>query len=229
MSIAVVKYPVKRADVYTFVPNLIGFSRVILLIMSFFSMKDYPNLTMGLFYSTSCLLDAFDGYYARKFGQSTKFGAVLDMVTDRCSTCSLIVYLSILYPEYYIGFQILISLDLASHYVHMYAQINTGSNSHKNLNKDANWLLRLYYENRVFLFFVCAFTEIFYVALYLYHFDYFYIPGTEIDLSYWLVILTAPVWAFKQVCNVIQLVNASELLVELDAKMMNDNHEASTK
>lgn len=224
MSLTVVKYPVRPREIYTFVPNLIGFARVILLVLSFFSMKGYPTLTMGLFYSTSCLLDAFDGYYARKFGQSTKFGAVLDMVTDRCSTCSLIVYLSILYPNFYIGFQILVSLDLASHYVHMYAQINSGSNSHKNLNKDANWLLKFYYESRTFLFWVCAFNEIFYVALYLYHFDYFYIPGTDIDVSLFLVFTSAPIWAFKQFCNVIQLVNASDLLAELDAKLMNAEH-----
>lgn len=224
MSLAVVKYPVKRGDIYTFVPNLIGFARVALLVASFFSMSSYPTLTMGFFYSTSCILDAFDGYYARKFGQSTKFGAVLDMVTDRCSTCSLIVYLAILYPQYYVAFQVLVSLDLASHYVHMYAQISAGSASHKSLAKDANWLLKLYYENRTFLFLVCAFNEIFYVALYLLHFDYFYIPGTSIDASLVLVVVSAPVWMFKQVCNVIQLVNASEILADLDARKLNEAH-----
>ena len=34
-------------------------------------------------YCISCLLDAFDGMAARALDQSTKFGAVLDMVTDR--------------------------------------------------------------------------------------------------------------------------------------------------
>ena len=34
-------------------------------------------------YVISCLLDAVDGMAARALGQTSKFGAVLDMVTDR--------------------------------------------------------------------------------------------------------------------------------------------------
>jgi CDP-diacylglycerol--inositol 3-phosphatidyltransferase len=34
-------------------------------------------------YVISCLLDAVDGQAARALGQTSKFGAVLDMVTDR--------------------------------------------------------------------------------------------------------------------------------------------------
>lgn len=34
-------------------------------------------------YVVSCLLDAVDGQAARVLGQTSKFGAVLDMVTDR--------------------------------------------------------------------------------------------------------------------------------------------------
>lgn len=42
-----------------------------------------------LAYVISCLLDAVDGQVARALGQTSKFGAVLDMVTDRCviSSC----------------------------------------------------------------------------------------------------------------------------------------------
>jgi len=39
-----------------------------------------------LLYGISCLLDAVDGQAARALGQTSKFGAVLDMVTDRCAT-----------------------------------------------------------------------------------------------------------------------------------------------
>ena len=35
-------------------------------------------------YVVSCLLDAVDGQAARALQQTSKFGAVLDMVTDRC-------------------------------------------------------------------------------------------------------------------------------------------------
>jgi len=82
-------------------------------------MSYHPNYC-AILYSLSCLLDALDGYAARKFNQATKFGAVLDMVTDRCTTACLLVFLSAAYTNYAVLFQVLISLDLASHYMHMY-------------------------------------------------------------------------------------------------------------
>jgi CDP-diacylglycerol--inositol 3-phosphatidyltransferase len=50
----------------------------------------------------------------------SKFGAVLDMVTDRCCSAGLILVLSHLYPKYILVFVLLAALDLASHYAQMY-------------------------------------------------------------------------------------------------------------
>jgi phosphatidylglycerophosphate synthase len=36
-----------------------------------------------MLYGVSCLLDAIDGHAARMLGQTSRFGAVLDMITDR--------------------------------------------------------------------------------------------------------------------------------------------------
>jgi CDP-diacylglycerol--inositol 3-phosphatidyltransferase len=107
--------------------------------------------TCSILYSISCLLDALDGYAARYFEQSTRFGAVLDMVTDRCTTTCLLVFLSMAFPRWAIVFQSLISLDLASHYMHMYATLSMGGadTSHKNVDKSRSYLLNLYYTNRV--------------------------------------------------------------------------------
>ncbi|GME79781.1 unnamed protein product [Ambrosiozyma monospora] len=214
--------PIQASAIYTFIPNQIGFLRVVLMIASLFTMQHHPKFTMCCLYSTSCLLDAFDGYAARKYGQSTKFGAVLDMVTDRCSTCSLIVYLGVIYPQWFIAWQLLISLDLASHYIHMYAQISSGSNSHKTLKKDTNVLLRLYYENRTVLFLVCALNELFYMAVYLDYYDFVKLPFIGISFPRLLVYVSTPVWAFKQFMNVIQLMNACNMLAEMDAKNYNE-------
>ena len=102
-------------------------------------------------YSFSCLLDALDGVLAREFNQSTRFGAVLDMVTDRCTTTCLLVFLATAKPAYSMVFQCLISLDLASHYMHMYATLALGGSgqSHKDVSADKNWLMNLYYTNKV--------------------------------------------------------------------------------
>lgn len=109
-------------------------------------------------YSFSCLLDALDGVAARKFNQSTRFGAVLDMVTDRCTTTCLLVFLSTAKPAYSMVFQSLISLDLASHYVHMYATLAMGRSgqSHKDVSANANWLMNLYYTNKVSSHAICS-------------------------------------------------------------------------
>ena len=107
--------------------------------------------TCSLLYSISCLLDALDGYAARRFNQSTKFGAVLDMVTDRCTTACLLVFLASAFPRWALLFQGLISLDLASHYMHMYATLAMGGSgqSHKKVSEERSWILKQYYSNNV--------------------------------------------------------------------------------
>ena len=59
-----------------------GYSRVILAGLALHFMSYHPKYCT-LAYCISCLLDALDGHAARALGQASKFGAVLDMVTDR--------------------------------------------------------------------------------------------------------------------------------------------------
>ncbi len=107
-------------NVFLFVPNLIGYARVILAASSLFFMSYHPKACTAL-YGISCLLDAVDGQAARALGQTSKFGAVLDMVTDRCTTACLLSFLSSAYPKWALLFQFLIVLDFSSHYIHMYS------------------------------------------------------------------------------------------------------------
>lgn len=116
-----------------------GYSRIILAGFALHYMSYHPKYCTVL-YCISCLLDAVDGQAARALDQTSKFGAVLDMVTDRygtrqwcmsplligrsrCTTSCLLCYLSSAYPAYALFFQFLISLDFASHYMHMYRQV----------------------------------------------------------------------------------------------------------
>lgn len=142
-------------------------------------------------YSLSCILDAFDGLAARRLNQSTRFGAVLDMVTDRCTTSCLLVFLASAFPRFAIVFQGLISLDFASHYCHMYATLAMGGSgsSHKKVDENRSWILKQYYSNNVrarlqlkvdermltklqkVLFTFCALNELFFIALYLLSFS----------------------------------------------------------
>ena len=65
--------------------RLTGYTRVILAGLSLHFMSYHPKYCT-LAYCISCLLDAVDGQAARALGQESKFGAVLDMVTDRCAS-----------------------------------------------------------------------------------------------------------------------------------------------
>ena len=59
-----------------------GYSRIILAALAMHYMNHHPKYST-VAYCVSQLLDAVDGHAARYLGQASKFGAVLDMVTDR--------------------------------------------------------------------------------------------------------------------------------------------------
>ncbi|XP_059979956.1 CDP-diacylglycerol--inositol 3-phosphatidyltransferase isoform X2 [Lagenorhynchus albirostris] len=107
-------------NIFLFVPNLIGYARIVFAIISFYFMPCCP-LTASSFYLLSGLLDAFDGHAARALNQGTRFGAMLDMLTDRCSTMCLLVNLALLYPRATLLFQLSMSLDVASHWLHLHS------------------------------------------------------------------------------------------------------------
>ena len=62
----------KEENVFLFVPNLIGYGRVILGVFALAAMPYDAWVAMAL-YSVSCILDAVDGHAARYFGQSEFF------------------------------------------------------------------------------------------------------------------------------------------------------------
>jgi hypothetical protein len=116
------------------------------------------------------------------------------------------VYLASAFPRWSILFQGLISLDLASHYMHMYATLSMGGSgqSHKKIEEGRHWALKIYYSNNVrtpadpmatpsfnirdwiadtlhlqkVLFLFCALNELFFIALYLLSFSSPYLSPT---------------------------------------------------
>ena len=216
------KQNITYQDVLLYIPNLIGYSRVVTMVLSLFFMPNYPSLTT-LVYSVSCLLDALDGTMARKYDQCSMFGAVLDMVSDRSTTACLICYLCVAYSHKFyvvIFLQLMNSLDLSSHYIHMYATLSCSKNkSHKTIASNENWLLYLYYSNRTVLFTVCAFNELFYISLYWMSCSQ---ESAWFNLGYYFFIATLPGYIFKQIANVIQLNRAVVMLAESDAAAANE-------
>ncbi|ORZ16696.1 CDP-alcohol phosphatidyltransferase-domain-containing protein [Lobosporangium transversale] len=201
-------------NVFLFIPNLIGYSRIILAAFSLYYMPVHPKTCM-LMYSISCLLDAVDGQAARYYNQCSKFGAVLDMVTDRCTTACLLCYLASAYSSYALIFQFLIALDVSSHYMHMYSSLTSGASSHKKISESSNFILRAYYSNNNVLFAFCFANELFFVVLYLLSFGFQTSTLGKIVL-YTLAALTGPVCAGKQIINCIQFANAAKNLAQID-------------
>ena len=83
-------------DVLLYVPNLIGYGRVLCTLGSFSLMMVAPDMWLLaiLLYIASFVGDLFDGLLARKLDQTSEYGGMLDMVTDRCSTMGLLFVLS---------------------------------------------------------------------------------------------------------------------------------------
>lgn len=71
-----------------FIPNLVGYLRILLLIGCYFY-KDHQFEKFAVLYFVSFVLDYFDGLFARMFKQTSKFGGLLDMLTDRMGTLVL--------------------------------------------------------------------------------------------------------------------------------------------
>ena len=89
--------------IFYYIPNIIGYFRIISTICSIYWAFDEKYWYYSVqYYMISFILDGVYGFCARLFNQCTKFGSLLDMITDRCSTLSLLIILSHLYHQKYI-------------------------------------------------------------------------------------------------------------------------------
>ncbi|XP_042241401.1 CDP-diacylglycerol--inositol 3-phosphatidyltransferase-like isoform X2 [Homarus americanus] len=166
-------------------------------------------------YILSGFLDAFDGHAARLLNQGTKFGAMLDMLTDRCGTMCLLVTLSHFYPQYMFLFQLSMTIDISCHWLHLHTTVMAGRSSHKGEEANHNPILRIYYSSRPVLFIMCAGNELFYSALYLLHFT----EGPIIaGVGLWRIMSFGllPVGILKSVLALMQGYNAALSLGEID-------------
>ena len=114
-------------SVYFYVPNLIGYARVALAFVGYALAPTQPELTFGT-YMLSQLLDAADGYAARALKQSSI--RCRPWHGDRpCITTCLCVVLPI-FTHSTPWCSPLVTLDMFSHWFHMYASLLQGG-SHR--------------------------------------------------------------------------------------------------
>ncbi|XP_050667744.1 CDP-diacylglycerol--inositol 3-phosphatidyltransferase [Leptidea sinapis] len=203
-----------KENIFLFVPNIIGYGRIILAVIAFYYMPTNCLLAV-VCYVTSALLDAIDGHAARIFNQSTKFGAMLDQLTDRAGTAGLLMTLATFYPEYTFWFQLSMIIDITCHWLFLHTSTLQGKTSHKFIDMSENPIMHLYYTNKTVLFWMCAGNEAFYAALYV---SYFYTGFTILGLGIfqWITILSAPVAFVKTLISVLHGIVASMNLATID-------------
>lgn len=192
------------------VPNCIGYLRIILLIISLnYILNDWR--TFLALYFLSQFLDAFDGLAARILDQSTYFGSMLDQLTDRVSSMCLLMSLTHFYKDYFVVIQLVVAIDIVSHWLHFFASSLQGKQSHKSSDVSTNVFLRLYYNNKAILFTTCAMYEVFFCNLLLiYHTQDSYL---YLKLLAWICL---PFVVFKILIHIIQIVQASKIIVQAD-------------
>lgn len=200
-----------ESNVFFYIPNIIGYARILLLGFSFYYVLEHHRLAM-LLYLISYSLDALDGLTARLFNQSSLFGSILDMLTDRVSTMFLLMTLGHLYSNYFFVLQVLLAIDIVSHWLHFFSANIQGKTSHKNQDGETSLLMRLYYENKIILTSVCAMEQVFYCSLLVLRYEYEHL---SIYLLGFLVIC-APALIFKNVINIIQISGACRVMASID-------------
>lgn len=210
----------RTLSVYLYIPNIIGYIRVLMNCVAFARCFNDKKL-FSILYFISFVCDGIDGWFARKFNQVSTFGAVLDMVTDRVSTACLLAVLSQLYRPGLV-FLSLLALDITSHWLQMYSTFLSGKASHKDVKDSTNWLFKAYYGNRLFMAYCCVASEVLYIILFL-----LAEPQSEsvIDVvvntlqhaslcfPFALVLFG---WAMKQAVNIIQVKTAADVCVLYD-------------
>ncbi|XP_072977779.1 probable CDP-diacylglycerol--inositol 3-phosphatidyltransferase 2 [Typha angustifolia] len=213
----------RALSVYLYIPNIIGYFRIIINCVAFALCYSHKTL-FAILYFFSFFCDGLDGWFARKFNQVSTFGAVLDMVTDRVSTACLLAVLSQLYRPGLI-FLLLLGLDITSHWFQMYSTFLSGKTSHKDVKDKSNWLLKAYYGHRSFMAFCCVASEVLYIILYLLAdeqttsvLDVCLSTIKETPLLSLSFFVTLIGWAVKQVINVIQMKTAADSCVFYDTK-----------
>ena len=204
-------------DILLFWPNIVGYLRFLCIALAFSKYTHSPVEFVAL-YLVTLTLDGVDGFLARRYNQCSSFGALLDMLCDRISSCGLLVILTARIDGFLPWGIFLIALDFMSHYVRMYATMMLNLKSHKEFAGSAPKLLLIYYEYRWFMCATYAAQEIWYLIMYLKAHGFTH-PVLDAIIS--TPSITPTIFAaflIKQYINVLQLVDSMHNVLRKDVK-----------
>ncbi|MES1921194.1 hypothetical protein MHBO_002761 [Bonamia ostreae] len=146
---------------------------------------------------------------ARNFSQCSRFGAVLDMLTDRISNLVLYFALSEFTPVFMFS---VAAIDIASHWIQMYSKLLHGQATHKQAR---NIVLSLYYKKRLLMGFLCVGAEVHMIS------KLIFLKTDSKNLAFvanFLSNLTFIVFIAKTFVNLIQLIESCSDIAEFDRK-----------
>lgn len=83
----------KRPISFWNVPNILTFTRIFLSIALFIVVPFELYALALILFSVGALTDFFDGWWARKFQQVTKFGRIADPFADKLLICGTLIFL----------------------------------------------------------------------------------------------------------------------------------------
>ena len=142
----------RHYQVLMYIANLVDYLRYYLSLraMQYAFVSDKWHYFVA-FYYVAIAMDVIDGAFARIFDQVSRFGMCLDMVCDRASVSMIYIVLAQIYPQLEYILVMFFIIDYGAHFLQFTANALTKNTSHKHMNDpNENWLVRLYYTNKVF-------------------------------------------------------------------------------
>jgi len=117
----------------------------------------------------------------------------------------------------------MLALDIASHWLQMYSTFLSSKTSHKDVKDNKSWLMKAYYQRRLFMGYCCVSAEVLYLILY----ELAESPSDSVVKVFMaalnqksplmlLGLLALPGWAIKQIVNVVQIKTAADTCVLYD-------------
>lgn len=186
-----------------FVPNLMGYARLACVLVMALTAFSHPVIAATAF-AIAAWGDYFDGMVARKLGQTSAFGQLLDFVSDNF-VANLVTYLvlSRLYTDGWLAVVAIAVLDASAHAAWTYLTLLRGAESHRGEKAQTNKILALYYRGPMLTLTVGFYQFALFTA---------YCAAQFPDLrNVWiaLAVLCAPFAAFKVLVHATKLYQAT--------------------
>lgn len=160
-----------------FIPNILDYVRVLLLIVVICLFATHPWYAVGL-YGLNSILDGLDGTLARFLNQQSKLGALLDFSIDRAAITILLGACIWAVPHLLMLFLLVMALDIGSHFAVCYASAYNNGSHLKFLAKGSS-LLCAFSQKSWVRYSICTSHDLFFAL---------FIINTFMPSPHWIIL-----------------------------------------